>query len=164
MGPEFKKLMQIGIIVKNVDESVALYEKMGIGPWDVSIMSNEKPPFEDLTFDGKSLEKGDIIKTAMLHKYGLEIELIEPIAKDTQFMKWLEEKGPGIHHLAFDIDTEYERFLANCKEQTGKEPWVRGQGVNGLMDFSYVDLRDELGIIVECYNSIQPGKPALDFE
>lgn len=31
--PEFKRLMQIGIIVRNLDEAVANYEALGIGPW-----------------------------------------------------------------------------------------------------------------------------------
>lgn len=164
MEPQFKKLMQIGIIVRNIDESVKFYEEMGLYPWDITCINNTCPPFEDLTFDGEPLnEKGDIIKTAMLQKYGLEIELIEPVAKDTAYMKWLENHGPGIHHVAFDIKDHYEDFLSHCKQTTGKEPWIRGQGIGGKMDFSYVDLREELGLIVECYKQLQPDKPGLDY-
>ena len=114
--PEFKRLMQIGIIVRNVDEAVANYEAIGIGPWEISTMDNSFPPFDDLKIDGqKPAEMGPIIKTAMITIYGLELELIEPIA-DTNYKKWLEEHGPGIHHVAFDTETPYEQLLAGWKE------------------------------------------------
>lgn len=162
--PEFKRLMQIGIIVRNVEKAVANYEAIGIGPWDISIIDNSMPPFDDLTLDGKTPDtKGPIIKTAMIAIYGMELELIEPIA-DTSYKKWLEEHGPGIHHVAFDTETPYEKLLAGCKEKTGRDPWVRGEAIHGIMDFSYLDLREELGLIVECYKSLQPGKPALPYD
>lgn len=165
MTPQFKSLMQIGIIVKNVDEAVAEYEKMGITGWDVSVMNNTIPPFDDLTFDGKPLEtKGEIIKTAMLTIYGLELELIEPIAPETAYYAWLVEHGPGIHHVAFDTADPYDKFLSDCKESTGLDPWVRGEAIHGIMDFSYVDLREKMGIIVECYKNLQPGKPYIKFD
>lgn len=164
MEPQLKRLMQIGIIVKNLEKAVEEYEKMGVGPWDIAVMDNTIPPFNDLTFDGKELEtKGPIIKTAMMQRYGLEIELIQPVAKETAYYKWLKEHGPGIHHIAFDTMDNYEDFLASCKEKTGKDVWVRGRAIHDLMDFSYVDLRDDMGIIVECYKNLQPQKPYLDF-
>ena len=62
--PELKRLMQIGIIVRNIDEAVANYEAIGIGPWEISVMDNSVPPFDDLKIDGRELtEKGPIIKS-----------------------------------------------------------------------------------------------------
>lgn len=165
MKPQLKALMQIGIIVRDLEKAVKCYQEMGIEPWDISVMNNTVPPFDDLKFDGKQLEtKGDIIKTAMLQGYGLEIELIEPIAEETAYYRWLEEHGPGIHHIAFDVNDEYETFLEKGRQLTGKEAWIHGEGIHGMMDFSYVDLREQMGIIVECYKNIQSGKPYLIFD
>lgn len=83
---------------------------------------------------------------------------------DTKYKRWLEEHGPGIHHMAFDLKDSYEDVLARCKAETGKDPWVREKGIGGMLDFSYLDLRDEMGLIVECYQSLQPGKPALPYD
>lgn len=164
MKPEFKRFMQLGIIVRNVDEAVKYYEAKGIGPWDISVMRNDQPPFEDLIFNGEPIPgKGPVIKTAMMTCYGFEIELIEPIA-DTVYKRWLDEHGPGIHHVAFDTEKDYQTLLADTKKETGKDPWVRGQGIHGLMDFSYLDLREEMGLIVECYSELQSGKPALPYD
>lgn len=158
MDAKLAGLMQIGIIVRNLDEAVANYKKLGVGPWEISGLDNSNPPFEDLTFDGKTpATKGLQIKTAMMQAYGMEIELIEPVAKDTPFMQHLKEHGPGLHHLAFNINGEYRDFINDEKL------WIRAQGVHGEMDFSYVDLREKLGLIVECYSKIQRQKAVLDF-
>ncbi|WP_432739896.1 VOC family protein [Ligilactobacillus agilis] len=158
MDTKLAGLMQIGIIVRDLDEAVANYEKLGVGPWEISGLDNSKPPFEDLTFDGeKPTTKGLQIKTAMMQAYGMEIELIEPVAEDTPFMRHLKEHGPGLHHLAFNIDGKYQDFI------NGEKLWIRAQGVHGEMDFSYVDLREKLGLIVECYSKIQGKKAVLDF-
>lgn len=163
MPGKFTGLMQIGIIVENVDEAVKNYEAMGVGPWEVSVMDTTIPPFTDLTFNGEKPGDGPIIKVAMLNGFGTEIELIEPIA-DTIYKEWLEEHGPGLHHLAFAMDGDYEENLLQYKERTGQDPWVRGQGIGGLMDYSYLDYRKDMGIFVECYRSLQPGKPISTLE
>lgn len=164
MRPEFKRLMQIGIIVRNVDEAVKNYEEFGMGPWDRTTLRNDVPPFEDIKFNGKEIpEKGIIMKTATLACFGTEIELIEPVA-DTVYKEWLIKHGPGVHHIAFDTKTENSELLNKCKEKTGRDPWIKGTGIGGLMDFSYIDLREELGLIVECYAKMVPGKQALPYE
>lgn len=162
MKPAFKQLLQIGIIVRDVDASVKKFEEdFGMGPWDVSFMSNEGP-CQDLTIDGNPFD-GKVSKMAFLHCYGMEFELIEPIG-ETPYKQWLEEHGPGIHHIAVVTADDYDTVLDKYRTQKGKEPWIRGQGMNNLMDFSYLDYREELGLIVECYRNIAPGRPALDYD
>lgn len=163
MKPEFKQLLQIGIIVRDVNKAVRYYEEvLGMGPWEVSYMRGDQPPTEDLTIDGKR-ETGIVSKLAFLRAYGMEFELIQLIG-DSAFKTWLEEHGPGIHHIAAVTDTPYEQLLECYREKTGKAPWIRGQGIGGLMDYSFLDLREETGLIVECYKNILPDRPRLDFE
>ncbi|MFV0362040.1 MAG: VOC family protein [Suipraeoptans sp.] len=161
MKPAFKQLLQIGIIVRDVDAAVKNFEEdFGMGPWEVSYMSNEGH-CSDLTIDGKPFD-GKVSKMAFLKRYGMEFELIEPIG-DTPYKHWLDEHGPGIHHIAVVTEDDYDAVLDKYRERKGKEPWIRGQGMNNLMDFSYLDYRDELGLIVECYRNIAPGRPAIDY-
>ena len=102
---QFRKLLQVGIIVRNVDEAVKAYEeKYGFGPWKISLMSNKIPVFHEMTING---EKTDFeIKVAMCNCFGMEFELIEPLS-DSPYKKWLETRGPGIHHLAFLTKDNY---------------------------------------------------------
>lgn len=160
-NPQFNKLLQIGIIVRDVDACVKRFEEdYGFGPWKVNIMSNEIPVFKEMTING---EKTDFkIKTAMCNCFGMEFELIEPIS-DSSYKTWLEEHGPGLHHLAFLTKDNYEDLLADHKKLTGKDPWVRGECPTVGMDFSYLDFTEQLGFIAEVYGMDKSKEPGHDF-
>ncbi len=163
MTPKFPMLFQIGIIVRDMDEALKNWEeKFGIGPWTMGGLSGENPPLDDLKINGEP-RKGVICKQAFLSRYGMEIELIQPV-EDSPYKQWLDEHGPGIHHVAMAIDEPYDKVLDEYKKETGKDPWIRGQGIGGLMDFSYLDLREQLGIIVEIYKNIDPKKVGHSYE
>jgi len=159
--PQFNKMLQIGIIVRSVDDAVKIYEeKYGFGPWEVSVMSNKIPVFQEMTING---EKTDFeIKVAMCNCFGMEFELIEPIS-DSPYKKWLEEHGPGIHHLAFLTKDDYENLLKNHHDSTGKKPWIRGECKTVGMDFSYLDFTEELGFIAEVYGMDKTKQPGHEF-
>lgn len=154
--PQFSKLLQIGIIVRDIDACIQKYEKdYGFGPWKVDIMSNENPVFKRLTING---EKSDFkIKLAICNCFGLQFELIEPIS-DSPYKTWLENHGPGLHNLSFVTKDSYEEVIDNHKKNSGKDPWVRGICKSIGMDFSYLDLTDELGFIAGIYGSSEKNK------
>lgn len=160
-NPQLTKMLQLAIVVRNVDESIKIYEeKFGIGPWNIGLLSNRHPPFEDMIVNGST--EPFAIKCAMASCYGMEIELIEPIS-DGIFKDWLEEHGPGVHHVAFHTRDGYEKVLADAKAMNGKEPWIRGQAAKVGMDFSYIDYREELGMLVEVYGEQNTNKPGNDY-
>ena len=162
MKPQFKKLFQIGIIVEDVEKSVEFYEKvLGMGPWRMAEMN--KDVFEDMHLidsDGKECEL--LNKCAFCNAFGLEIELIQPI-KDNPYKAWMDEHGPGIHHIAVDTEDDFDTFMAKCKEITGKDAWIHGFEKNIGMDFAYVDLRKQIGAFVEIYNEDTSSKIGHDF-
>jgi methylmalonyl-CoA/ethylmalonyl-CoA epimerase len=161
MKANINKFMQVGIIVRSVDDAVSHYEEdFGIGPWEISTVSGAEPPFTDLTVDG--VPRNELIcKLAICKRFGIEFELIEPVA-DSPYSRWLEEHGPGIHHIAVDTDESYDEILESYSGESGRKPWIRATGIGGLMDYSYLDLRDETGLIIECYRNIQPGKTGIE--
>ncbi len=162
MATKFPILLQIGIIVRDRDKAVAGWEKLGFKMREVGGMSGEQPPFDDLTIDGK--RRAELVsKTAFFNCYGMEIELIEPVA-DTPYKKWLDEHGPGIHHIAVITEDSYDKVLEDYKAEKGEDPWIRGVAMGGMMDFSYLDLREDLGIIAEIYRNILPGRPGIPYE
>ena len=60
------------------------------------------------------------VTTAHIKVGGYEIELLEPMGKDTPVGKFIDKKGPGIHHLALEVD-DIEESLAKAK-RNGLEP------------------------------------------
>ena len=163
MQPKYTKLLQIGILVRDLDAAVRHYEEeLGIGPWEISYLTGDAPPMEDLAIDGVPRPE-KVCKQAFVHIFGIELELIEPIAP-SQYSRWLEEHGPGIHHIGVTMAEDYDEALRKYRERKGAEPWVRGTGLGGLMDFSYLDYREELGLIVECYRNIAPDRRGIPFD
>ncbi|MDL2293008.1 VOC family protein [Ruminococcaceae bacterium OttesenSCG-928-D13] len=157
MEPQITKLLQLGIIVEDVEETIRHYdEDYGIGPWKRSTFDKEN--FPDLTIDGKPSDMKALF--AFCDAFGMEIELIQPVT-ESAYKTWLDEHGPGLHHIAAITEGGFDKALARHKQLTGKDPWVRGQSSIG-MDFAYLDLSKELGLFIELYNedrSAQPGHP-----
>ena len=90
------KLEHIGIAVKNLDESNKLFETL----------------FNSPHYKVESVES-EGVKTSFFQVGESKIELLEATSPDSAIAKFLEKKGEGIHHLAFeveDIDFEIKRL------------------------------------------------------
>ena len=152
-NPKLDKVFQIGILVKDLDAAKKNYEEiLGIGPWgEPGVISGKNM---ELYVNGERYYD-DFFKVSMLHRYGFEIEMIEPIGP-SPLKDWVDKHGSGLHHIDFHpANGEYEELLDKCKELTGKDTWLRGTGFGGRMDFSYIDMTEELGMYVE----VKPARP-----
>ena len=76
----------IGIAVRSIDESKALYENLGL-----EVTHVEEVPQEQ-------------VRVAMIPCGGTRIELLEPMSEDSPIHKFLERRGPGIHHVCMRTD------------------------------------------------------------
>ena len=82
-----KRVHHIGIAVKDLKESVAVFEKL------LGIKAEVKgAPCQKVT---EAIFKiGD----------GVEIDLLEPMGPDSAVAKFLEKRGEGLHHVALEVD------------------------------------------------------------
>jgi methylmalonyl-CoA/ethylmalonyl-CoA epimerase len=94
-----KKINHIGIAVESIAEVVKFY-KESLG----------------LSVEGEEEVTEQKVKVVFLPLGETRLELLEPTAEDSPVKKFLETKGPGVHHLAFDVD-DIEAELARLKEQ-----------------------------------------------
>jgi len=91
-----KKIEHIGIAVKNLEISNQLFEKL-LG------VSNYK--IEDVLSEG--------VKTSFFRSGESKIELLEATNDNSAIAKFIEKRGEGIHHIAFeveDIEAEIKRL------------------------------------------------------
>ncbi len=149
---KFKKLLQVGIVTANVEESVKQFQAFGFEPWTVL-------PFEPHMIPGMTMngEPGDLrFKGAMYRDENLEIELIEPVSEGL-FMDWLKEHGPGVHHLAFKPEPAYDDFVKEYHEKGYKTALEVCDG-EGTPCFSYLDTLAQLGFYTEIHHGA-PGNP-----
>ena len=162
--PKLDKIYQLGFLVKNLDEVKKQYEEVfGIGPWsEPGVISGDRFP---IWVNGEKYE-GPFFKVSMLHRYGFEIELIEPIGPGP-LKDWVDKHGNGLHHIDFRLadQEKFEEFLAEAKEITGKDPWLAACfGRQDRISFAYLDMTEELGCYVEVKPNRTPENEAFGFE
>lgn len=75
----------------------------------------------------------------------LDIELIEPDETPSVWRNVLNEKGEGVHHIAFIVNGMKEKILA--LEGNGMKLLQRGEYTGGR--YAYIDCVDQLKTIVE---------------
>jgi len=103
-----KKIEHLGIAVNDLIASIELYEKL----------------FQTKCYKIESVES-EGVKTAFFKIGESKIELLEASKPDSPIAKFLEKKGPGFHHVAFEtsnIDAEIERLINEGFELIHKTP------------------------------------------
>jgi methylmalonyl-CoA/ethylmalonyl-CoA epimerase len=93
------KLEHIGIAVKNIESAIPLYEKL----LNTLCYKKEKVVSENVC-------------TAFFRTGDAKVELLESLACDAVIAKFIEKKGEGLHHIAFEVEDIYkemERLKAN---------------------------------------------------
>ena len=86
----------IAVAVKDLEESSGFYEKLLGSP-----CSGTETVIEQK------------VKVAFFTAGGTKIELLQPTGPDSPVAKFLETRGPGLHHICFtvdDLDAEMERL------------------------------------------------------
>lgn len=132
------KFCQVGIIVKSVDETIKYYEQaFGFGPFEVRMVD-----YPDATYYGE--RAGYRGKRAFFNLGAIQIELIELIDGKTIHEAFLQEKGEGLHHIAFEVENiEESKKCAEGKGFRVVQNFVRPDGSG----FAYLDT-DKIGGVV----------------
>lgn len=124
-----KKIEHIGIAVKNLEVSNLLFEKLFGAP----AYKQEEVASES-------------VKTSFFMNGPNKIELLEATNPESPIAKFLEKKGEGIHHIAFDVEdihTEIQRLksegftvLNETPKKGADNKWVaflHPKGTNGVL-------------------------------
>lgn len=84
---QVKKIEHIGIAVKSIEESLKFYQGvLGLECYNMEEVADQK------------------VKTAFLKIGEVKIELLESTAPDGPVAKFIEKRGEGIHHIAYNVD------------------------------------------------------------
>ncbi|MED1746139.1 methylmalonyl-CoA epimerase [Brevibacillus borstelensis] len=88
-----KKIAHIGIAVKNLDKALPFYtEQLGLNLLGTEAVESEQ------------------VRVAFLGGGESRIELLEPMSADSPIAKFIDKRGEGIHHIAFDVENVAERL------------------------------------------------------
>ena len=82
-----KKIEHIGIAVSSIEKSLPVYEALlGAKSYKVEVVESE------------------FVKTAFIQIGESKIELLEATNPESTIAKFLDKRGQGFHHIAFDVD------------------------------------------------------------
>ncbi len=138
-----KQMMQVGIIVKDVENSAKAW---------ATFLGNEEVP-EIIVASGSEINptkyKGKPTdakaRLAFFQLDNITIELIEPLGGPSTWQEFLDTKGEGIHHIAFDVNgmkNHIKNFEANGIPMVQHGGWDTGE-------YGYFDGGNGLALIIE---------------
>jgi len=124
-----QKIEHIGIAVKSLESSIPLFEKL--------LNSNCYK---------KELVESEYVQTAFFRQGASKIELLEATSPDSAIARFMDKKGEGIHHIAFevtDIHAEMKRLeqegftLLQTEPKRGADNklvcFLHPKGTNGVL-------------------------------
>jgi len=135
-----EKIFQLGIVVKNIDETIQFYKEVfGIGPFEIREVNYPNAIY----YGQKAGYRG---KRAFAKLGPLTFELIELIEGKTIHEAFLKEKGEGLHHIGFEV-----RDLRDSVQQAERRGLkvIQGFTREDGSGFAYLDSDRIGGVIFE---------------
>ncbi|WP_068473918.1 methylmalonyl-CoA epimerase [Saccharicrinis aurantiacus] len=121
----------IGIAVKSLEEAIPFYENVfGLECYAVEEVAEQK------------------VKTAFFMVGQTKIELLESTDPEGPIGKFVEKKGPGVHHIAFAVENLAEKLVSI--EEAGvkvidKTPRKGAEGLN----IGFLHPKSTFGVLTE---------------
>ena len=94
----FARIDHVGVAVEDLDAGIALYDQT----YDMTLVHRET--VEEQGVEAVLLDVGEN-----------HVELLRPLAEDTPVGKFLAKRGPGLHHVAYQV-TDIEAVLASLRD------------------------------------------------
>jgi methylmalonyl-CoA/ethylmalonyl-CoA epimerase len=126
-----KKIEHIGIAVKKLSVSIPLFEKLLNTPcYKTEAVETEQ------------------VNTAFFKKGESKIELVEAYAPGSVIYKFIEKRGEGLHHIAFEVDNleeEVKRLINEGFTLISEKP---KEGADNKM-VCFLHPKDTSGVLIE---------------
>ena len=131
--PEIKAINHIAILVEDIDTSLGFWHDiLGIEPSLISEVPKEAS------------------RVAFLPLGECEIELVQPTTADSGLSRFLEKRGPGMHHLCLEV-TDLRGLLTRLKSDgvqlISDQPQVAQDG----RMYAFIHPKSANGVLVELY-------------
>ncbi len=129
MSASHPEVAHIGLAVRDLESAVAFYR-------DVLGLEPSEPEFADGA------------RIVSIHAGAIGIEFLTPDTPNGPIAKFLERRGPGIHHICYRVP-DLDAALASCREHgyqlIDEEPRV---GVGGSR-IAFLHPKTTAGILIE---------------
>jgi methylmalonyl-CoA/ethylmalonyl-CoA epimerase len=140
-------MCQVGLIVRDIERSIETCSRV-FGVPEPEIVVTDGPEIAHTRFKGEPTDAR--ARLAFFEMGQVSLELIEPIGGPSTWQEFLDEKGEGIHHIAFIVeDTD-----AVVKLLEGEGVGVMQQGDYTGGRYTYLDSASALGVVLELLENL----------
>ena len=131
--PTIKRINHIAILVDDLEATLSFWRD-ALG----------------LKLDQVQDNPGEQAMIAFLPTGDSEIELVKPTADDSGLARYLEKRGPGMHHICLEVD-DIRGMLARLKAKgvqlINEEPKTGSDG----RQYAFIHPKSAHGVMVELY-------------
>jgi len=131
-----KKLSHVGIAVKDLRSSIALFSKLfGVSEGPTESVADQH------------------VNVGFIRTGGASVELTESTSPDSPIAKFIGNRGEGVHHLSFEVDdirAEIKRLTVEGFQMIDKEPRV---GAGGYW-IAFIHPKSTNGVLIEISQKI----------
>ncbi len=131
------KIEHIGIAVKNLDQSIDLYQRLlNADCYKTELVASEN------------------VNTAFFRTGENKVELLQATSLESPIAKFIEKKGEGIHHIAFAVDNIYDEMDRLRNEGFTLLDEQPKKGADNKM-VCFVHPKDTNGVLIELCQEIK---------
>lgn len=131
--PQVLRIDHVAVLVDDLDKTLAFWrDALGMQLSHVEEVPAEKS------------------RVAFLPLAGSEVELVQPTTDDSGLVRYLEKRGPGMHHICLQVD-DLQGMLRQLKAagvQLINETPVMGSGGK---QYAFIHPKSANGVMVELY-------------
>jgi methylmalonyl-CoA/ethylmalonyl-CoA epimerase len=127
----FKRIDHVALLVENLDEAIALYrDRLGVD------------------FYLREQNQGQGFEVAAFRVGDAHIELLCPTTPDSVIGGLLQKRGPGVHHIALEVEDLDERMqeVSDAGLRLTSETPARGTGGSRI---AFIHPRSLMGVMLE---------------
>ncbi|MEX1247871.1 MAG: methylmalonyl-CoA epimerase [Anaerolineales bacterium] len=128
-----KRIDHIALVVEDIDKSLEFWQ----GALGMKVSHMEHVPGE------KSV-------VAFLPAKESEVELVQPTIEDSGVRRFLEKRGPGLHHICFEV-YDIEAAMAHLKSQGVRLINEKPEIGTGGKKIAFIHPESTHGVLVELY-------------
>jgi methylmalonyl-CoA/ethylmalonyl-CoA epimerase len=110
-----ERIHHIGVVVRSLADSIPLYRD-ALG----------------LAFEGVEEVAGFQVKVAFFRIGQSRIELLEPMASSGMVAEFLKRSGPGIHHIAYEVE-DIEAAIDTCEAHGTRVAFIHPDGCQSVV-------------------------------
>lgn len=143
---ELNALAQVGFIVRDLESVKTKFAELFGLPVPPTIDGGEYE-ITKTEYRGEAAPDANCLMAFFNLDNGFQIELIQPNETMSTWREFLEEKGEGIHHIAFRMKG-MEENIAAC-EKLGLTLVQRGEYGNAAGRYAYLDAQESLKCMIE---------------